>query len=280
MSELTDKFLQVNRARWDELAGIHADSAHYDLEGFLSGGIRVRDYEPRDLGDVGGKTLLHLMCHIGLDTLSWARLGARVTGADFSEKAVDMARKIAAEAGLEARFICSSNDDLPAALDETFDVVYTSRGVINWLPDIDKWAEVVSHFVKPGGIFYITEGHPVSQIFDDQNLEAGLRLRYPYFHKENPDALVLDGTYADPDAQVKHQLEFGWSHSLGEIITSLAAAGLHIEFVREEPTGEWPKPFLVPTEDGRWTYPPAQGELPLWFTIKASKPILSKHGDA
>jgi SAM-dependent methyltransferase len=272
MSELTDKFLQVNKARWDELAGIHADSAHYDLEGFFKGDIRTRDYERTDVGDVTGKTLLHLMCHIGLDTLSWARLGAKVTGADFSEKAMDMARKIAAEAGIDATFVCASNDDLPDVLDEKFDIVYTSRGVINWLPDIDAWARVVAHFVTPGGFFYITEGHPVSQIFDDQNMEPGLRLRYPYFHRPNPDALVLEGTYADPQAEVKHQLEFGWSHSLGEIITSLATAGLHIDFVREDPVGEWPKPFLVPTEDGNWRYPQDQGELPLWFTIKASKP--------
>jgi SAM-dependent methyltransferase len=276
MSELTDKFLQVNRARWNELAGIHAESAHYDLEGFFKGDIRIRDYERADVGDVTGKTLLHLMCHIGLDTLSWARLGARVTGADFSDKAMDMARKIAAEAGLEANFVCASNDELPNVLDERFDIVYTSRGVINWLPDIDAWARVVAHFVKPSGFFYITEGHPVSQIFDDQGMEPGLRLRYPYFHRPNPDALVLAGTYADPDAEVRNQLEFGWSHSLGAIITSLATAGLHIEFVREEPVGEWPKPFLVPTEDGNWRYPEDQGELPLWFSIKASKPILSK----
>src|SRR5687768_16486267 len=143
MTELTDKFLQVNRARWDELAGIHADTAHYDLDGFFAGDIRIRDYERADVGDVTGKTLLHMMCHIGLDTLSWARLGARVTGADFSEKAMDMARKLAAEAGIDATFVCSSNDDLPQALDEKFDIVYTSRGVINWLPDIDRWAAVV-----------------------------------------------------------------------------------------------------------------------------------------
>ena len=271
MSELTEKFLQVNKARWDELAGVHANTAHYDLEGFLAGDIRVRDYEKRDVGDVTGKSLLHLMCHIGMDTLSWARLGATVTGADFSEKAIDMARKIAAEASIDATFVCASNDELPSVLDERFDIVYTSRGVINWLPDIDAWAKVVAHFVKPGGFFYITEGHPVAQIFDDQNPDGGLRLRYPYFHKEQPDALVLEGTYADPQAQVKNQLEFGWSHSLGEIITGLAGAGLHIDFVREDPEGEWPKPFLVPTRDGKWRYPEDQGELPLWFTIKATK---------
>jgi SAM-dependent methyltransferase len=263
-----ERFLQVNRARWDELVGIHAASDHYDVEGFRAGGITLRDYEIEDLGDVTGKSLLHLQCHFGLDTLSWARLGARVTGVDFSEKAVELARSIAAESGVDAEFVCSDVDSLPDHLTGSFDVVYTSRGVVNWLPDIDAWARVIAHFLADGGAFYITEGHPVLQMFDHA---PELRLRFPYFHREMPDALVVPGTYAAPGAEVKNQLELGWSHGLGEIVTALARAGLCIDFLREEPEGEWDRPFLEQAGEGRWRYPPAKGEMPLWFTLKATK---------
>lgn len=266
---MKDKFLQVNRARWDELVDIHAASDHpyYDLEGFMNGEVLLRDYERDDVGDVTGKSLLHLQCHFGLDTLSWARLGAAVTGADFSEKAIEKARAIAEQADIHATFVASDVDTLPDHLDGTFDIVYTSRGVINWLPDLKRWGEVIAHFLKPGGFFYITEGHPVLQMFDHT---GDLALRFPYFFKEQPDALVVPGTYAEPAAQVKNLLEFGWSHSMGEIVTSLAEAGLHIDFLREDPEGEWDRPFLEASGEGLWRYPPDKGELPLWFSLKAS----------
>lgn len=266
--ELREKFLLVNQARWDELVDVHAASDHYDVEGFRAGAIRVRDYEIEDVGDVTGKSLLHLMCHFGLDTLSWARLGARVTGADFSPKAIEKARAIADEVGIDATFVCSDVDSLPDKLDGRFDIVYTSRGVINWLPDIQRWAEVIAHFLEPGGFFYVTEAHPVAQIFDHT---PELKIRFPYFFREQPDALVVPGTYAQPDAEIKNLLEFGWSHGMGEIVTALARAGLRIDFLREDPVGEWDRPFLEQTEDGRWRYPADEGELPLWFALKASK---------
>ncbi|HEY7874934.1 MAG TPA: class I SAM-dependent methyltransferase [Actinomycetota bacterium] len=264
-----ERFLEVNRARWDELVEIHAASDHYDVAGFKAGGVTLRDYEIEDVGDVTGKSLLHLQCHFGLDTLSWARLGARVTGVDFSEKAIELARGLAAEAEIDAEFVCSDVDSLPDHLEGTFDVVYTSRGVVNWLPDIERWAQVVAHFLASGGIFYITEGHPVLQMFDHA---PELRLRFPYFHRDTPDALVVPGTYADPAAEVKNQLELGWSHGMGEIVTALARAGLCIELLREDPMGEWDRPFLEPSRDGRtWRYPVDKGEMPLWFSLKASK---------
>jgi SAM-dependent methyltransferase len=268
MTEMKEKFLQVNKARWDELVDIHAASEHYDVEGFLAGKVLLRDYEIADVGDVTGARLLHLQCHIGLDTLSWARLGAVVTGADFSDKAMETARAIAEQAGIEAAFVTSDIDSLPDNLDGSFDVVYTSRGVINWLPDIDRWAEVIAHFLEPGGFFYITEGHPVLQIFDHTK---DLSLRFPYFFKEQPDALVVPGTYANPAAEVKNLLEFGWSHSMGEIVTALAGAGLHIDFLREDAEGEWDRPFLEQSGPNKWRVPPDAGELPLWFSLKATK---------
>ena len=268
MAEMDEKFLQVNKARWDELVDIHAASDYYDVEGFKSGKVLLRDHEIADVGDVTGKRLLHLQCHFGLDTLSWARLGATVTGADFSDKAIEKARAIAEASEIDATFVVSDIDTLPDHLDGTFDVVYTSRGVINWLPDIERWAQVIEHFLEPGGFFYITEGHPVLQVFDHTK---DLSLRFPYFFKEQPDALVVPGTYAEPTARVKNLLEFGWSHGLGEIVTALASTGLHIDFLREDPEGEWDRPFLEPVTEWTWRVPPDEGELPLWFSLKASK---------
>src|SRR5574338_1070712 len=150
--------LRENRALWDEWTRIHETSAFYDLEGFKRGGIRLSPYELDEIGPVDGLDLLHLQCHFGIDTLSWARLGARVTGADFSPSAIRLARELAIDLGFpEARFVESNLYDLPDHLDGEFDIVYTSRGVLGWLPDIRAWARVVAHFVAPGGRFFISE---------------------------------------------------------------------------------------------------------------------------
>ncbi|MDQ3878800.1 MAG: class I SAM-dependent methyltransferase, partial [Actinomycetota bacterium] len=166
------RFMDANQKLWDEWTEIHERSDFYDLESFIRGdenydkrrgppGVRLRKYEIDEVGDVTGKDLLHLQCHFGIDTLSWARLGARVTGADFSPKAVGLARKVAKEIEIDARFVEANVYDLPEVLDEDFDIVYTSRGALPWLPDIRRWAEVAAHFVRPGGFLYVTEAHPV-----------------------------------------------------------------------------------------------------------------------
>jgi SAM-dependent methyltransferase len=198
-----------------------------------------------------------------------------VTGADFSEEAIAAARTLADETGIPGTFIRSNLYDLPAGLEGTFDIVYTSKGVLGWLPDIPAWARVVAHFVAPGGVFYITEVHPVTQVFDDEDVAPGdLRLAYPYWSHAEPLRFEPHGSYADPDAPTEGLVEFGWDHSLGEIITSLIDAGLRIEFVHEFPFVEWPSPFLEEGTDGRWRLPPGtKGELPLWFSLRATKPI-------
>lgn len=156
-------------------------------------------------------------------------------------------------------------------LDGEFDVVYTSRGVIGWLPDLGEWARVIAHFLKPGGIFYITEGHPVMWAFDDTEDVTGLRLKYPYFPREDPLAFPTKGSYADPSAHVEQPVEYSWVHSMGEIVTALAEAGLRIEFLHEFPFVEWPVPFLEERADGKWWLPEDQeGELPLFFSLRAT----------
>ena len=270
-----DASFEANRSLWDVWTKIHAEGAFYDLDGFKAGGVRLDSYEIEMVGDVAGRTLLHVQCHFGIDTLSWARLGAVVTGADISPAAVALAAELAEELGFpDARFVESNVYDLPANLDGTFDVVYTSRGVLGWLPDIQGWAQVVSHFVRPGGVFFITEAHPVYNVFENEGVEAGeLRLEYPYFEHPEPLVFPVQGSYADPDADVGDQSEHGWDHGLGEIVTALIEAGLRIEALVEHPFLAWPADFLVETDDGSWRLPPTiKGELPLMFSLRATKP--------
>lgn len=267
----TEDFLNVNRQRWDELTPLHASSDYYDIEGFKQGGTRLSTYEVEELGDVSGKSLLHLLCHIGIDTLSWARLGASVVGADFSTEAVGVAQGLADELHLDGRFVQSDVYKLRDVLDETFDIVYMSRGVLGWLPDLAGWAEVAASFVKPGGILYVTEIHPLAQVFDESPGATDLRVTFPYFTTEDPVPIITQGSYAARDAEVKNRLEFGWPHGLGEVISALVDADLRIDFLHEFPFTYWDKPFLRARDDGTWEMDSAKGELPLMFSIKATK---------
>jgi SAM-dependent methyltransferase len=268
--------IRDNEALWAAWTRIHEHSEFYDLDGFRRGGVRLRGDEIAALGDVAGKTLLHLQCHFGIDTLSWARLGARVTGADFSEPAIELARRLAMEIGQpEARFVRSDLYDLPARLEGEFDIVYTSRGVLGWLPDIRRWARVVAHFVRPGGTFFINEIHPVAQAFENEGVGRGeLRLAYPYWEHREPLTFEVHGSYADPTADAGDVVEHGWDHGLGEIVTALVEAGLRIESLVEHPSLDWALDFLVqrPGEPGWWLPADAAGELPLMFSLRATRP--------
>jgi len=263
----------VNRRLWDAWTKLHEDAPFYDLAGFREGGIRLADYELAEIGPVDGLSLLHLQCHFGIDSLSWARLGARVTGVDLSPKAIELASRLARELGLDARFIESDVYELPGRLEEQFDLVYTSRGVLGWLPDIRRWADVVARYVRPGGRFYITEIHPVAQAFENEGVQPGeLRLEYPYWEHRDPLVFPVHGSYADPDADVGEQEEHGWNHGLGEIATALIDAGLEIVSLREYDFVDWPMDVLVRSEDGRYRLPKeVKGELPLFFSLLATR---------
>jgi SAM-dependent methyltransferase len=274
---VNDEAFGDNLATWERWTEIHVASGSYDVESFRDGRrpIRVRDYEIEEVGPVDGKSLLHLQCHFGLDTLSWARLGANVTGADFSPAAIEAAKTLASDVRMTARFVESNLYELPSNLDGQFDIVYTSRGVLGWLPDIRRWAQVVANFVKPGGFAYITEIHPVANAFDDENAGPGeLRLRYPYWEHLQPLTFEVQGSYADRDAATDGLTEHSWNHSLGEIVTALIDAGLRIEFLHEFDFNEWELPYLVAADDRTWRLPgDDDGRLPLFFSLKATKPV-------
>lgn len=197
----------ANEALWNAWTKVHEASEFYDLASFRAGGVRIRPYEIELVGDVTGRSLLHLQCHFGIDTLSWARLGASVTGVDFSADAIALAVSLATDLGFpEARFVRSNLYDLPNVLAGEFDVVYTSRGVLGWLPDIRGWAAVVARFLAPGGTFFISEIHPAAQAFENEGVTPGeLRLAYPYWEHAEPLRFDVVGSYADPTADVGAQ---------------------------------------------------------------------------
>ena len=270
-----DEHLETNRRRWDELAPLHARSDFYDLAGFEAGASSLRSIEVEELGDVAGRSLLHLQCHIGLDTLSWARRGARATGVDFSEASVGQARALAAKCGLEAEFVCSAVESLPDVLTGSYDIVFTSYGVLCWLADLGRWGRTVAHFLKPGGVFYIVESHPFADVFNDTSgpeESEELRVAYPYFSDGRAIVTQTRGTYADREAAVVHDTSYQWSHTLGEILDAVLGAGLRLEFLHEFPVCFYPKfPGMTRGEDGWWRLPGVESRLPLLFSLKATK---------
>lgn len=247
---------------------MHVETAFYDVESFKQGRNSLRPLEREELGDVTGRSLLHLQCHFGQDTLSWARLGARVTGADFSEEAITVARSLAAEVGLEARFICANLYDLPDVLEGEFDIVVSTYGVLSWLPDLDGWARVVAHFLRPGGTFCIVEIHPFVSLFDD--LDGELKLTGSLF---DPGPFETESivTYADGLALPPHT-EHNWFWPVSSMVTALCNAGLRIESLRELPVDVRQRlPSMVRSDDGYWRLP--GDPLPLMFTCVATRPM-------
>lgn len=258
-----------NRANWDERVAIHLDSDFYDHDGFLAGRDTLERFEPGEVGDVTGLDLVHLQCHFGHDTLSWARRGARVTGVDFSEPAIAAARATAEDLGIAARFVVADVLDAPDALEgATFDVVYTSHGVLVWLPDIDGWAEVVVTLLRPGGFVYLSEGHPITwAVADDEP-----RLVGDYF-QEGPARFDEPGTYADPDAATTHNVTNEWQHTLGDVVTALTSRGLVLEFLHEHPFAVWRRyRWLEHRGDGTYGPPPGGPRIPLLFSLRARRP--------
>jgi SAM-dependent methyltransferase len=279
MTEKHEREFADNLKLWNAWTAIHTTGEFYDVDAFRKdpNDVRIDPWERDEVGEVAGKSLLHVQCHFGLDTLSWARLGAQVTGVDFSEEAIGFARDLAVETGLEgsSRFILSSVYDLPGPLEgELFDVVYTSRGVIGWLPDIERWGRIVAEFVAPGGIFYIHEGHPMLWVVADEQKEPNdLHLEFDYWSGD-VITFAVEGSYADPTAEVDADWEHGWNHSLGEVVTALARAGLVIEMLDEKRTVAWPVPWLTKLDSGEYGFPPGQkGTIPLMFSLRARKPL-------
>ena len=269
-----NEYIDALKEHWNELVPIHENAVdYYDALGFKSHKMSLREVEREELGDVSGKSLLHLQCHFGQDTLSWATLGAQVTGVDFSDKAIDRARSLSQEIGVEAEFVLSDVYGLPDVLHRDYDIVFTSYGVLIYLPDLQRWAQVISHFLKPGGIFYIAEFHPFAWVFSLADDAARWQVSHPYFRAAEPIKTESRGTYADPGANVSTP-SYRWMHSLGDIVNSLTSAGLRIEFLNEFSQTNWHMfPFLEEDDDGWWRPKEGYDQIPLMFSLKAVKEL-------
>jgi SAM-dependent methyltransferase len=259
-------YREINRKSWNNRVDAHMKSAFYAMDDFMIGASSLKEIELNLLGDISGKSILHLQCHFGQDSFSLERLGAHVTGIDLSDKAISTAHELAEKLNSKARFICCDLYDLPSHLQGSFDVVFTSYGTIGWLPDLDKWAQVIAHFLKPGGQFIFAEFHPVVWMFDDQFD----RIAYRYF---NSGEIVESesGTYADRQAEIQQEYVM-WNHGLGEVINSLVKAGLNLLTLEEFDYSPW-NCFseTYEAEPGKFRIQHLQDRIPMVYALSAIK---------
>ena len=265
---MEQKHLDTNRILWDKKTEIHKDAEFYNLKGFLDGETSLKEIELAALKDrLAGKSVLHLQCHFGQDSLSLARLGAQVTGIDFSKTSIALARSLNEQLGLDAQFVVSDLYSLPENLSGQFDFIFTSYGVITWLPDLDRWAKVVQHFLKPGGTFYMAEFHPTLYMYDHDNQKIG----YRYFDHSEPYEEVEQGTYADKKADIA-QREYFWSHSLASVFQSLIKQKLQlIDFQEFDFSPYNCFPYMQEVEPDRFVYGDLINRMPHVFSIEMKK---------
>lgn len=272
-----NSFFEANRKSWNKRTSVHIESSFYDLESFKKGKSSLNDIELKALGNVKGKSLLHLQCHFGMDTLSWARKGANVTGVDLSDEAIQKAKEINNDLNLGATFICSNVYDLREVevvdfsgkkFQESFDIIFTSYGTVGWLPDLDIWAKIIAHFLKPGGIFYIVDFHPVLWMMD----ENFHQIKYDYF---NTSVIAEEntGTYTDRNAPIQ-SLEYSWNHPLSEIFAALLKNGLTIIEMNEYAYSPY-NCFnnLEQGTDQMWRIKNMEEKMPMIYSIKAVKQV-------
>jgi SAM-dependent methyltransferase len=269
-----DEFAKANRLNWDNRAALHATdtTGSYRMAKVLAGGSSLHALEAGEIGDISGKDIVHLQCHIGLDTISLKHLGAKsATGLDFSPKAIETARDFARKAGADVRFVEASVYDAVEALGKTYDMVFVTWGAINWLHDIFGWAKVAAALLRPGGRLYLLEGHPVMNQFEarDGRLDLEFGWRTPL------DApLVFDDaqTYTGDERALSHTRCYEWIHPLSDIVNALISAGLAIDFLNEHDIVVWKAfPFVVETGEDQFSLPDGMTKIPMSFSIGATK---------
>ena len=275
-----DEYRLANQRNWDSRAPVHAASKLYNLDKFVADPQHlssVVEFDRDYIGDVTDKSLVHLQCHIGTDTLSWARLGAQVTGLDFSATSLEIARDLAERAGIDARFVEAELYDAPQVLaGEQFDIVYTGVGSLGWLPDIRGWARVVAELLAPGGTLLIREGHPMMWALDETRTDDQLVVTLPYFEHAEPLRWDEDETYSDNPTGIamEHTVVYDWNHGLGEILTAVLDAGLTIRTFVEHRELEWQAWPLWELDEstGRYRLPEhLRDRVPAMYTLVATK---------
>lgn len=272
-----DEGRATNLRTWDARVPVHiGPTSIYGIERYVHDPSHISDvvaFDQERLGDVAGLDVVHLQCHIGTDTLSLARLGATVTGVDFSLPAVEAARDLFLNCGAEGRFVEADVYSAPEALGgEKFDIVYTGVGALPWLPDIDGWAVVVAELLKPGGRLLVRDQHPMLFTLDQDRTDGALSPMFPYFPGE-PFREERDGTYADTEADIAHTATCEWNHSLASVVNGLIAADMRIDGLHEHDSIDWiALPQMVEGDDHRYRLPDHQaGFVPLMFTVEATR---------
>ena len=272
-----DRYEAVNRDNWDERAPAHAASADYAVERFASDPSFISDVVRFDLprlGDVSGLRGVHLQCHIGTDTISLARLGARMTGLDFSPEAIGQARRLASVAGADVDFVQAELYDALSVLESgTFELVFTGIGALCWLPSIARWAEVVSGLLAPGGRLFIREGHPMLWALEDTREDRLLVVGHPYFETPEPTVWDEGGTYVETDVEFTHNRSYNWNHGLGEIVTALFDVGLELTMLVEHDSAPWDAlPGMSERDElGEWRLKERPERLVQTYTLQAVK---------
>ena len=261
-----ENYLDINRNLWNAKVDSHLKSDFYFVKEFLQGRTSLNSIKLKLLGDIKGKKILHLQCHFGQDSISLSRLGAKVTGIDLSDKAIEAAKNLAKQCGTDTEFIISDVYDLPNVLDQEFDIVYTTYGTIGWLPDLEKWAEVISHFLKPGGQLIFVEFHPVVWMYDNDFASV----KYSYFNEETIIE-TNEGTYADKTADLAN-VEVSWNHSLSEVLTSLLTKNLVLQKFQEYNWSPYPCfQHIEEIEKGKYQIPQFGNKIPLVYSIIAQQ---------
>ena len=273
-----NEYFEANKNLWNQRTAVHKDSAFYDLAGFKAGTNVLTPIELNEIGDVEGKSLLHLQCHFGMDTLSFSRMGAKCVGVDLSDEAIKLAREINDELKLDAKFICCNVYDLLSENRSVskapplegfgeagqFDIVFTSYGTIGWLPDLDPWAKVIAERLKPGGYFYMAEFHPVVWMFDDD-------FTHIKYHYDNREIIVMEDqpTYTGDKNEIAGK-EYSWNHSISEVLNALINTGLKIEFFNEHTFSPYSNfKNSVETEPGKWHIKGMEGKIPMVYSLRA-----------
>lgn len=259
-------YVKINKKWWNTITPLHSKSKLYNLKNFKKGATSLQETEIKELGNVKGKKLLHLMCHFGIDTLSWARKGAVVTGVDVSDKSIQLAKQLSGELHIPAEFICSDIYTLSSVLDKRFDIIFMSYGVLLWLSNIQKWAEIVDHFLKKGGVFYIVELHPFTTI-----LSYDFKMQYDYFDK-GPYLDDADGSYTNWNEKIKG-ITYEWSYTISDVVNALLQTGLTIEYIHEFPFtmyNQFPG-FMKKNTKGQYILKNTKVKVPLLFSLKAIK---------
>ncbi|GAB5468126.1 MAG: class I SAM-dependent methyltransferase [Rhodospirillales bacterium] len=263
-----------NKQLWDKLVPLHLDSDLYDVAGFKAGQNALGKLELEELGPVAGKRLCHLLCHFGIDTLSFARLGAEVTGYDLSDTALTAARALAKDCGLEARFVEGDIAEVGQKLSGPYDIVFMSWGVMGWISDLDRLAVDIARLLAPGGVFYIIEGHPlVNALSEDWKPEGGgPAFGYDYELPSDQTLIYTFEGYAAPTDDFADRRAFDWVHGLGRVVTAVAKAGLSVEFLHEHDKLAWQQlDCMVADGEGYWVMPETAPWLPVSFSLRAVK---------